>query len=201
MTSISNLLDLSDYMPWPNSIRHLALVGHPKSGKSKIAEFLEDEFGAVIIDDGMPLRRALPILTGIPEEWCFTQEGKATTFELNGVEDQVRKGLGELGNWLEARYGEEVLAVLAMKYAVENHPTAPLFVYPSVRKTQGRAYRRAGGIVMQIDNPTVGPSGNAFDVWEASSVDLAITNDPGEIGLDELREYVRRFPELLSALT
>jgi hypothetical protein len=201
MTLISRLLDLSDYMPWPSQVRHLALVGNPKCGKSTIADMLVDEFGAVVIDDGLPLRRALPILTGIPEAWCHSQEGKARGFELNGVQDVVRKGLGELGNWLEARYGEEVLAVLAMKHALEEHPTAPLYVYPSVRKTQGLAYRRAGGVVMQIDNPVAGPSGNAFDVWDTRSVDLVITNDPHEMGLDELRDYVRRFPELLSALT
>lgn len=201
MTSITALWDLGDRMPWPRSVKHLALVGHPKAGKSKIAEFLEEEFGGVIIDDSLPLRKALPILTGIPEGLCFTQEGKASTVRVGDREEIVRQGLGELGNWLEARYGEEILAILAMKHAVEAYPDAPFYIYPSVRKTQPRAYRRQGGVVIQIDNPTVGPSGNAFDVWEASQVDLRIDNDPRLLSLEELREYVTRIPDLIDALT
>lgn len=197
---ISQLLDLDGRMPWPPSVKHLALVGHPKCGKSTIAEMLVDEFGGVIIDDGLPLRKALPILTGIPAGLCLTQEGKASVVRVGDRDEVVRQGLGELGNWLEARYGEEILALLAMNYALENHPKAPFYIYPSVRKTQPRAYRRAGGIVMQIDNPRVGASGNAFDVWEASSVDIRLMNDPDELCLDELRDYVTRVPELLDAL-
>jgi hypothetical protein len=201
MTSITALLDLGDRMPWPRNVKHLALVGHPKAGKSAVAQFLEDEFGGVIIDDGLPLRRALPILTGIPEELCFTQEGKASTVRVGDRDEVVRQGLGELGNWLEARYGEEILAILAMKHALETYPHAPFYIYPSVRKTQPRAYRRMGGVVIQIDNPTVGPSGNAFDVWEASQVDIHIENDPSAMNLEELREYITRIPDLIEALS
>lgn len=161
---------------------------------------LQDEFGAVIIDDGMPLRRALPILTGIPEEDCYTQEGKSKVYRVGNREEEVRKGLGELGNWLEGRYGEEILAELAMQYALREHPDAPLYVYPSVRKTQGRAYRRMGGLVIQVNNPKVGPSGNAFDVWDENAVDLRFTNDPDNMTLDELREHVCDLPTVLNAL-
>lgn len=201
MTLISQLLDLDDLMPWPRNVRHVALCGNPKCGKTTIAEMLIDEFGGgVIIDDGEPLRKALPILTSIPEEWCYTQEGKARTFELAGTEDQVRKGLGELGDWLEARYGEEVLAHLAMMNAARNHPDALFYIYPSVRKTQGRAYKRAGGVVIEIDNPTAPPSGNKFDLYDRSVIDFTIHNDPSEMTLGELREYVQRIPNLIASL-
>lgn len=200
MTSIMRHLGLDEMRsPWPREARHVALVGNPKCGKSTIAQMLEDEFGGVIIDDGLILRRALPILTGIPEDWCFSQEGKASAVQIGDREEIVRQGLGELGNWMEARYGEEIMALRAMQLAAAEHPEASFYIYPSVRKTQGRAYRRMGGVVIQVDNPHAPPSGNGFDEWDRSCVDFVVTNDPGEMGLDELREYIHALPELLAA--
>lgn len=191
-------------MPWPREVKHVALCGWPKCGKSTIAEMLVDEFGGAVIDDGLVLRQALPILTGIDPADPFSQEGKSRVYQIGNRQEEVRKGLGELGNWLEDRYGEEILALRAMEMAPAiaraQNATANFFVYPSVRKSQGLAYKRAGGIVIQIDNPLAVPSENAFDRWDASCVDLTITNDPGSMGLDELRDYVARLPELLDAL-
>lgn len=203
MTLITYLSDLDDHMPWPSQIRHLALVGNPKSGKSTVAEMLADEFWGLIIDDGAPLREAYPTLTGTLTDLPYSQDGKATRVQVGDRSETVREGLGELGNYLEARYGEEIMALLAMKHAEATYPSrivAPFFIYPSVRKLQPRAYRRAGGVVIQIDNPLAGPSGNAFDTWDTTSVDLVIDNNPDEMGLDELRAYVRRIPELVEAL-
>lgn len=183
---------------WLRDARHVALVGHPKCGKSTFAEMLQDEYGAHVADDGAILRQAIPILTGIPAELCYSQEGKATVVRVGDRDEIVRQGLGELGNWLEARYGEDIIAIRTMQIALQDRPDAPFYVYPSVRKSQGRAYRRAGGIVIQIDNPRAGPTGNAFDVWDESCVDLVVQND-GTV--EDLCEQVRILPNLLGALS
>lgn len=188
-------------MPWPRDVRHIALCGWPQSGKSKVAEFLEDEFGGVICDDGLILRRALPILTGIDPEDPFSQEGKARRYKIGEREETVRQGLGELGNYLEARYGDDIIPIRTMELAQEEHPNAPFYIYPSCRKAQGRAYKRMGGVIIEIDNPKACDSGNDFDRWDRSCVDLIIRNDPDEMSLDDLRDYVTRIPELLDALS
>jgi hypothetical protein len=156
---------------------------------------LEDDFGAVVIDDGLILRRALPILTGIDADAPFTQEGKATIVTIGERTEAIRQGLGELGNYLEARYGDFHMPQQAMRMAREEHPTAPFYVYPSCRKNQGRAYKMAGGVVIQIDRPGFGPSGNAFDVWDADLVDVTIDNSGS---IDDLREMIHALPGMLN---
>ena len=173
-----------------NLPKHIGLCGNPKSGKSTIADMLAKQYGGFVIDDGMILRQAVPILFGIPEYEPFTQEGKAKVYDVCGRQESVRQMLGELGNWLEDRYGPEFMPVRAMEIAEKHFPYAPLYIYPSVRKTQGSAYKRAGGLIIEVENPKVGPSGNAFDVWDKSYVDLVIRNDPSESSLEDLERIV-----------
>lgn len=158
---------------------------------------LEDEFGGEIIDDGAILRQALPILTGINPALPYSQEGKATVVRIGDREEQVRHGLGELGNWLEARYGDDIVPLRAMQIAQETHPSANFYIYPSVRKSQGRAYKRHGGIVIEIKRPGVGDSGNVFDWYDPALVDITIQNDGT---LDDLRATVKELPRLLDVL-
>jgi hypothetical protein len=198
MTSIMRHLASEEMRtPWPTAIRHVALCGWPKCGKSTIAAMLEDEFGAQIIDDGMILRKAVPVLFGIPEDEPFTQEGKDRVYNVCGREETVRQMLGELGNYLEARYSDEFMPIRAMQVAQKLYPAANFYVYPSVRKVQGRAYKRMGGIVVQIDNPNAPPSDNPFDRWDKSFVDITINNDPSEMSLDELRAFICELPNLI----
>jgi hypothetical protein len=185
-------------LPWPREARHLALVGWPLSGKSTVAEILVDEFGGVIVDDGLILRKALPILTGIPEESCFSQEGKASVVQVGDRPEVVRQGLGELGKWMEGRYGKDVMPLRAMQLAQQTDPGASFYIYPSVRMEQGRVYRRHGGVVIQINNPTVKPSANDFDRWDPNCVDMEIENDPSTMSKEDLREFVLEIPGLLA---
>jgi hypothetical protein len=182
--------------PWARDARHVALCGHPKSGKSEVARILEDDFGGVVVDDGLILRRAAPILLGFDPDLPFTQEGKATTIRAGDRVEQVRHSLGELGNYLEARYGEDIMPLRAMQMANEEHAEANFWIYPSVRKGQGRCYKRHGGVVVQVNRPGFGPSGNAFDVWDESAVDIVIENDGS---LDDLRERIHALPSFLKA--
>lgn len=187
---------VSSAASWPRNVRHIALVGHPKCGKSTFAKMLAEEFGGVEIDDGLILRKALPILLGLDPTDTFTQEGKAKVIQCGDREETVRQGLGELGNYLEARYGDYIMPIRAMEMARQEHPYAPFYIYPSVRKNQGYAYKQGGGIVIQINNPEAGPSGNAFDTWDPAFVDIQIDNDPAA-GLDGLRRQARFLPAQL----
>lgn len=176
---------------WNVPIKHIALCGHPKSGKSTFADMMAEEYGGVVIDDGLILRKAVPILFGIPEEECFTQEGKAKVYNICGKEVSVRQMLGYLGNHLEGMYSEHFMPVRAMQIANELYPEAPFYLYPSCRKTQGHAYKERGGIVIKIDNPRVEVSENAFDAWDESAVDFTLLNDPENTNLDMMRNVVR----------
>lgn len=181
---------------WPREVTHVGLVGWPTCGKTTFAEMLEDEFNGQIVDDGLILRRALPILLGGDPQAPFSQEGKATSRLVGDRTETVREGLGELGNYIEARYGEDIVPVRAMEIARQEHPNARFYIYPSVRKRQGRVYRRAGGIVIQVDRPGADDSGNVFDRWDQSNVDLIVRNDGS---LADLRARVQRLPDLIAA--
>lgn len=169
----------------------------PTCGKTTVATLLEEEFGGVIIDDGLLLREALPVLTGIDPSLPFSQEGKATAVQVGDLSETVREGLGELGNYLEGRYGEDILPLRAMQRAAVEHPHAPFYIYPSVRKSQGRAYKRYGGIVVEVVRDGTQPSGNDFDRYDNNLVDIRVENFGT---LDDLREYVLALPSLLALL-
>ena len=172
-------------------VLHIGLCGNPKSGKTTIADMLAEEMGGVVIDDGLILRKAVPILFGIPEDEPFTQEGKAKVYDVCGRQETVRQMLGELGNWLEGRYSELFMPIRAMQIAKEEYPDKDVFIYPSVRKFQGKAYKDAGGVIVEIENPKAPKSPNAFDVWDDSVVDFWFTNDPTIMSLEGLRIDVR----------
>ena len=182
---------------WPEHIKHVGLVGWPGCGKTTVAGFIADLFWGHICDDGAILRKALPILTGVSPWHCYSQEGKAEVVKIGSREETVRQGLGELGNYLEARYGEEIMPLRAIELGREAAPEAPLYIYPSVRKNQGKVYREAGGIIIEIQNPTVSPSANAFDVWNRDLVDLTFYNDPG---LHTLADLLQRISDLPSCI-
>ena len=182
---------------WALDARHVALCGHPRAGKSRLAELLVDEFGGVLVDDGAVLREAAPILLGYHADLAYTQEGKASTMSLGDRTETIRQGLGELGNYLEDRYGEFVMPIRAMERGQVAHPKAPFYIYPSVRKNQGRAYKAAGGVVLQVNRPGCVASGNAFDVWNESLVDIQIDNSGS---IEDLREFVHALPSLIDAL-
>lgn len=156
----------------------IALCGWPGAGKTEIANFLFDDFGVHTMDDGRPLRDAAITLYGLTEWHVSTQEGKASFVEVCGQQVQVRQLLGDLGQMLEDRYGEQIVPEMAMRQ-VENlrqrHPSAR-FCFPSVRKTQGLTYRRAGGLVIEVVRAGVHPSPYAFDRYDSSLVDARIVN-------------------------
>lgn len=169
-------------------IKMIALCGWPKSGKSEVARILVERYGAAIVDDGEPLRKAAPhLFHGIDPEDCYTQEGKAKTITINDKTVTVRQALGYLGDVLEGFYGSHYLPDQALK-KIGTMPPARYYVFPSVRKDQGHFYKRYGGEVWEIDRLGVKPSDNAFDKWDRLACDTMIYN---HWGIEELERIVQ----------
>jgi hypothetical protein len=164
----------------------IALNGWPQSGKSAVAEILERRYGAVIVDDGLILRQAAPILfRGLDFNDCYTQEGKLKPVEINGKTYTVRQALGFLGQCLEDFFGEDYIPDQTIRRIAELRD-APYYVLPSVRKGQGNFYRKHGATVIEIDRD-VPPSENPFDVWDRNAVHTVIGNHGT---LDDLENHV-----------
>lgn len=173
----------------------IALCGKPKSGKTTVAKILA-EYGYVIVDDGLPLRRAIhPLFEpwGVDEADPFSQEGKARILNICGQQVTVRELLGNLGNDLEARFGDEFLAKHAILSATR-YASAPC-VFPSVRKSQGRSYMESGILVVEVDRD-VPDSPHDFDQWAPQYVDIVLDNNGS---LDELRAGVQTILEKLNS--
>lgn len=183
---------------WHNDVRFIGLCGVPRCGKSTVAEMLADEFSGVIIDDALILRQAVPILFGIDISEPFTQEGKAKEYFVCGRRMTVREMLGELGEFLESRYSPDLKTMRAVNYALKAYPSAPFYILPSLRLDQGLFLKTLGGVVIEVVNPRVQPTGNGFDEYNKSFVDFQIINDTS---LEDLREFVKAVPELISALS
>lgn len=180
----------------------VALCGRPGSGKTEIQRFLASEFNIEPFDDGDILRRYVSDLLGFPYEWTLTQEGKAREIEVCGQTQTVRWALGECGNVLEQLFGELVVPNWAIRaaraeYAGYGEGTTAWtemrrpngFSFGSVRKTQGWAYKKAGGLVVEVVRPGQAETGYGFDLYDRTAIDFTFTND-GE-GLDLLKQAVR----------
>lgn len=159
--------------------KYIALCGWPKSGKDTVADEIARQAGAFKMDDGLVLRRACPILFGYDKAFPFSQEGKATLIDLPDGQETVREGLGELGKWLEDRYGEQFLPWRAIRMAQthEAKTGTERYLFSSVRKTQGLTYKKNGGVVIQVRRPGVNSSPFDFDKFDESLVDVIFEND------------------------
>lgn len=165
--------------------RYIALCGRPKSGKSKVQEYLNEIFGVQPIDDGKVLREACKILYGLNDNDVYTQEGKHGFVDICGKSFQVRDLLGELGNMMEDTYGEFFMPEAAVREA--NKYGYPTFSFGSVRKTQGHFYKQQGGIVIEVIRPGVPESPYDFDKYDQNIIDHQIHNDGS---LEDLRNNV-----------
>jgi hypothetical protein len=161
-----------------NRPRYVALCGFPKAGKTTLAEFLVERYGAKLVDDGAVLREACMALYKLRREDVYTQEGKAKTMEVCGRPFTHRQLCGDLGNLLEGFYGEQVIPELTFRRLEQRGQ--PFFVFPSVRKTQGITYKKHGGVVIAITRPGT-EAVNDFDRYDESLVDYWLKND-GSMG-------------------
>lgn len=178
----------------------IALCGVPSSGKSEVQKILEDGFGIMPVDDGDILRRYTAELLGIHYQDTVTQEGKRRELWVDGQCRDVRWALGEMGDILEAKYGPYVVPDWAIRKALAawndfEHTGSDVagFSFGSVRKQQPWAYKRAGGLVVEVVRTGTDPTGYGFDLFDRKAVDFVFHNDGAT--LDELRGNMRsHFP-------
>lgn len=168
----------------------IALVGHPTSGKTEVQNILSVQFATFPIDDFAVVRSFCGELFGFSHEEMTSQMGKAEVVKVGDVEMERRQFLGEMGSLIEKRFGSLTIPNAAIRQVVKNHRyfVAPAYVFGSVRRIQPRAYKAAGGLVVEITRPGVGPSGNLWDDYERKDINFTIANDGT---LKELEQKVR----------
>lgn len=175
----------------------VALCGRPTSGKSTIQNILHEEFGLIPFDDGDVLRRHCMELFDVTREDVSTQEGKLRTTQIQGVNWENRKIVGEYGDALETTFGELTVPNWAIKAALKDWegrqralensglkwrslkgtPEVSGYSFGSVRRNQGKAYRNSGGIVVEIQRKGVAPTGNIWDEYSGDFIDHTFHND------------------------
>jgi energy-coupling factor transporter ATP-binding protein EcfA2 len=159
----------------------IALCGHPTSGKTTAAEIINDIYGHEVADDGRPLRMIAIDYFGLTHEQVFTQEGKLEEVELNGRIWTVREILGEIGNAFEEKFGGDIIPIMSHNA----RPKGSYSTFGSVRREQGRYWKKHGALVLEIVNPLAGPSKYEFDTYNASYADHQIANDGLARGLSK----------------
>ncbi|KAA5604412.1 hypothetical protein F1188_16255 [Roseospira marina] len=166
-------------------------AGHPLAGKTTAATlFAQLRTPSTLIDDAAPLREIAMRNFGLTWQQVSTAEGKAQSVEVAGATMTVRQILGRLGKSLENELGEFILPWMA----THRLPDDVAALIASARRRNGAYYRQRGGIVIQIDNPLAGPSGNDFDLWDRTEVDFVVLNDglAGGLSEDQAKDDLRR---------
>ena len=158
----------------------VAFCGHPRSGKSTVQGIVERLYGVVPRDDAQVIREAAMVLYGLTRAQVTTQAGKASTVEVMGRPRTVRSLLGGVGNFLIAEHGTlfKPTAALRMarRWALESNRAGAIFSFGSVRLDEARAYRDAGGLVVEVVRPGC-VAARPEDDYDRSLVDLTLHND------------------------
>lgn len=156
-----------------NLPKYIALCGLPGSGKSTVQEILRSNHGVYPVDDGWPLRDICVRYLNLSTQQVCSQEGKKEFVDILDKNWQVREILGEMGNRLEAMFGEHIIPFMVTNSLVGNGP----YSFGSCRKSQGWFYKSLGGIVIEVRRPGIAPSPFAFDRFDADAVDYVIENN------------------------
>lgn len=176
--------------------RMIALCGNPLSGKSTAAELLSMNYGYVVADDGLPLRKIAMDYLGLTEHQVFTQEGKLEKVVLNGREWTAREILGEIGNAFEEKFGGDIIPMMTH----HARPEGEYSVFGSVRREQGHYWREAGALIIEIVNPLAGPSSYEFDYYNADYCHAQVQNDGLARGLSGAAARKDLFEKLSRAI-
>ena len=155
--------------------RYVALCGAPESGKSTVADIMVRRYGAVLVDDGAPLRAAASAFWGLSHDDVHTQSGKARRRVVCGKSYTHRELLGHLATLLTSKFGAGLMAEIALE-SIPPNSKVPLYVFGSVRTEQGAVYRARGGIVVEIARPGKRVV-HAFDAWNPDYVTHRLDND------------------------
>lgn len=160
----------------------VVVCGDPGHGKDTFADWLVQLLGPGThkIDDGRPLREMAVLLYGVDYQDTLTQEGKRKLVKtLKGMQP-LRQVLGELGEAMEALYGQNFNPDQAMRFIEKlkaNDPAACRFIFPSVRRDQPLYYRERGALILQVIRPDAPVSPYEFDRWNRDAAHITIIND------------------------
>jgi hypothetical protein len=159
----------------------IALCGHPKAGKSEVQKILEEFYGHLPVDDGLPMRSFCVHHLGMRWDDVQSQAGKAGYVEILGKRWQRRDILGQLGNVYEDMFGADIMPFMA---CIGLDPDKN-YSFGSVRRDQGAFYKSRGGLIIGIRNPLAQPSPYEFDRFNEELVDIWIENDAQAQGLSK----------------
>lgn len=184
----------------------IALCGNPKVGKSTIQSVLQERYGIIPQDDAYELREACKILYGLTDWHVTTQEGKASEVEVLGQKVVVRKLLGEFGKVLEAYHGQDFIPDQAIKRCLAPYggslARAALMSFGSVRRSQGRVYKRYGGLVLEVCREGFEEAANDFDRYDKNLVDIQIWNPgPGAPRAALVEEIARKLDPIFPVIS
>lgn len=152
----------------------IGLCAQPQHGKTTAQRFLE-MLGVTPVDDSEPLRRATMERYGLSWDDVSTQQGKASLVARPDYGDivPVRQAIGDLGKEYESEHGPNYW----VERAIASLAPGSLVSFGSVRMTQGRAIKMAGGVVFALSDPRRPSSPYDFDQFDESVVDRWIIND------------------------
>ena len=163
------------------SVRYIALCGYPESGKSKVQEILESDFGVEPVDDGAPLREAVKVLYDLTDWHVYTQEGKRCKIRVGETTRTVRQLLGEMGNYLESQ-DPHFIPKRALAEIAKTDSAGRVYSFGSVRRDQGHVFRETGqALIVEVVRAGCRPAGN-WDDYDPNLADIRIENrfDPAD---------------------
>lgn len=150
----------------------IGFCGHPQHGKTTAQNYLKREFGVTKLDDSHELRVLSMYAFGLTEEEVTSQEGKSSLIPAYGKIITVREAMGLLGKEYETKYGDNYWIERAIQNMTIDGPVS----FGSIRMSQGRAVKDAGGIVVCINDSRKMNSDNDFDQFDLDLIDYTVHN-------------------------
>jgi hypothetical protein len=160
-------------------LKIVGICGYPLHGKTTAQGFLESSLGFKTLDDSLPIREMAMDRWKLTWDQVSTQEGKASTIQAFDTEMTVREAMGRLGKVMENLQGDNYWIDCALRKL--HWPIDKRVSFGSVRMSQGRSIKNAGGMVIAIIDPRKPMSHHDFDQFDYDYVDVMIMND-GTIG-------------------
>lgn len=172
--------------------RLIAICGRPGSGKSEVQKILA-QHGYQPVDDGACVRDFAVRHLGLTVDQVSTPDGKREVIDIADRKWVSRKVLGELARAIEGLFGE-----FAMPWIATRSLGPGMYSFGSVRMRQAAFYKQLGGLVIGVRRAGVEPTGNTWDEFDESLVDIWIENNGS---LQGLRAAVTTVMEDLSGLS
>ncbi len=152
----------------------IALCGYPDCGKSTLQDYLAKKYGFEPYDDAIGIRQEAMKRHNLTWDDVSTQAGKAKNIETPQGTRQVRDLLADIGNEMIGHHGSQWKPEQALAAAKAAGKARVCFA--SVRLDEAKAYRAAGGVVLEVVRPGCAPLSSA-DEYDRKLVDATIMND------------------------